>query len=54
MGVNKKKKADTDEKVVKEKTKLAEKKGLKRSAEEQGGGRPQKMQKVHSIPRDRG
>ena len=45
------KKADADKKLVKEKTKLTEKKGLKRSGEELGGGRPQKMQKMHSAPR---
>ena len=32
------KKADADKKLVKEKTKLTEKKGLKRSGEELGGG----------------
>ena len=37
------KKADAEKKLVKEKTKLTEKKGLKRSGEEQGGGRPQKV-----------
>ena len=45
------KKADADKKLAKEKTKLTEKKGLKRSGEELGGGRPQEMQKVHSTSR---
>ena len=45
------KKPDADKKLAKEKTKLTEKKGLKRSGEELGGGRPQKMQKMHSTPR---
>ena len=37
------KKADAEKKLVREKTKLTEKKGLKRSGEEQGGGRPQEV-----------
>ena len=37
-GDEKGKKADADKKLVKEKTKLTEKKGLKRSGEELGGG----------------
>ena len=39
------KKADAEEKLVKEKTKVVEKKGLKRSSEEQGGGAPKKCKK---------
>ena len=39
------KKADAEKKLVREKTKLTEKKGLKRSGEEQGGGDPKKCKK---------
>ena len=39
-----------DKKPVKEKAKTAEKRGQKRSGEEPGGGRPQKVQKMHKAP----
>ena len=42
--------SSTDKKPVKEKTETAEKRGLKRSGEEPGGGRPQKVQKMHKAP----
>ena len=43
--------SSTDKKPVKEKTKTAEKRGRKRSGEEPcGGGRPQKVQKMHKAP----
>ena len=43
------KKADAEKKLVKEKTKLTEKKGLKRSGEEQGGGDPKKCKKCSHL-----
>ena len=43
------KKADADKKLAKEKTKLTEKKGLKRSGEELGGGDPKKCKKCIQL-----
>ena len=39
------KKADAEKKLARGKSKLTEKKGLKRSGEEQGGGDPKKCKK---------
>ena len=43
------KKADADKKLAMEKTKLAEKKGLKRSGEELGGGDPKKCKRCIQL-----
>ena len=43
------KKPDADKKLAKEKTKLTEKKGLKRPGEEPGGGDPKKCKKCIQL-----
>ena len=43
------KKADAEQKLAKEKAKLTEKKGLKRSGAEQGGGDPKKCKKCIQL-----